>query len=100
MSKEHIPPQGGYRGRSLRVTVQTGDAVLESGNGRIFQQGFHARVLCETCNNVMGAWYGDEFARWTRWGFLFLDALQVTPHPLCPYMRDIHPGLRSRLSTR
>jgi hypothetical protein len=74
LTREHIPPAGAFKGRPYRVRVQRGDEVIAGTGGREYQRGFHARVLCESCNNLTGAWYGEEFTRWSRWGLALLEA--------------------------
>jgi hypothetical protein len=86
LTKEHIPAKGGYKGKSYRVRVLTGDAVLEGGRGDEYQNGFHAPVLCDDCNNKTGAWYGAEFANWTKWGLGLLAEMQKPePSPVPAY---------------
>ena len=77
LTREHIPPEGVYKGRPYAVEVLSGDAVLEGGHGKPFQRGFHARVFCATCNSLTGSWYGGEFTKWSQWGFLLLEASQA-----------------------
>ena len=84
LTKEHIPAKGGYKGMSYRVRVLSGDAVLEGGRGKQYQNGFYSNVLCEECNNITGTWYGAEFANWTKWGMKLLDALRHDPPPIVP----------------
>jgi hypothetical protein len=72
LTKEHIPPRGVFKGLPYNVEVLSGDAVITGGKGRTFQSGFHARVLCERCNNLTGGLYGIEFARWSKWGISIL----------------------------
>ena len=84
LTKEHIPAKGGYKGISYRVQVLGGDKVLEGGRGDQYQNGFHAPVLCEDCNNNTGAWYGSEFANWTKWGLKLLDEMRKPEPSLVP----------------
>jgi hypothetical protein len=84
LTKEHIPAKGGYKGTSYRVQVLGGDKVLEGGRGDHYQRGFHTRALCEDCNNNTGSWYGDEFARWTKWGLKLLDEMRKPKPSLVP----------------
>lgn len=84
LTKEHIPAEGAYKGMPYNVEVWTGDSVLEGGKGRKYQRGFHARVLCEECNNLTGAWYGNEFASWSQWGFAALERLREQSSALLP----------------
>jgi len=82
LTKEHIPSKGAYDRLSYRVRVLSGDQVFEGGRGEHYQRGFHARVLCAKCNNQTGAWYGDEFSAWTKWGFQLLHAMRQERPPL------------------
>jgi len=84
LTKEHIPAKGAFNGRPFRVRVQTGEQALEREGGRVYQRGFHAAVLCNECNNNTGAWYGEEFASWSRWGLQLLDAMRLRPIPQVP----------------
>jgi hypothetical protein len=71
---------------SYRVQVLSGDDVLEGGRGDHYQNGFHASVLCDDCNNNTGSWYGDEFARWTQWGLgLLAEMRKPIPSPFPAY---------------
>lgn len=54
------------------MEVQNADAYFDGRRGRIYQSGYYAPVLCESCNNLTGARYGAEFARWSEWGHLLL----------------------------
>ena len=94
LTKEHIPPAGAYKGRPYRVNVLTGDAVLEGGKGRMYQRGFYAQVLCERCNNITGGWYGDEFARWSQWGFSLLESIRDKSPSIIP----AHEGYPLRIA--
>lgn len=86
LSKEHIPAKGAFKGRPYKVRVATGMEALEREGGQVFQRGYHAYVLCDECNQTTGAWYGDEFAKWSRWGFQLLDSmLQRTVPPVAEY---------------
>lgn len=94
LSKEHIPAKGAFKGRPYRVRVLTGEKALEREGGKIYQRGFHANVLCEDCNNKTGAWYGEEFAAWSRWGLQVLDAMRQRPIPNVP----MHTGYPLRIA--
>lgn len=75
LTKEHIPPEGAWSGRSYRVAVHRGLDVLDREQGQIYQRGFYDRVLCESCNKLTGSWYGREFTEWSKWGFRLLEGL-------------------------
>ena len=94
LTKEHIPAKGGYKGTSSRVQVLTGDEVLDGGRGDHFQNGFHKPVFCADCNNNTGAWYGHEFASWTKWGLTLLDAMRQKEPP----MVRAHEGYPARIA--
>lgn len=94
LTKEHVPAKGAYKGMSYRVQVLSGDKVLEGGPGDHYQRGFHTRALCESCNALTGSLYGDEFARWSRWGFSLLDAL----HDESPAMVPAYQGFPARIA--
>ncbi len=90
LTKEHIPAAGAFKGMPYRVDVLRGDVILNGGRPIRFQRGYHSRVFCDDCNRRTGSWYGDEFARWSRWGLSILDGLRQ-PSPPAPTIFTGHP---------
>lgn len=67
---EHLPPNKAYNDH--RVKVINGEDILgknqkpwdyENVKFKYIQKGSGLHSLCESCNNNMGAWYGDEYIK-------------------------------------
>lgn len=69
MSFEHIPPRAAFNNRPTKM--YTGEKLLADGNRMPWdvqglqylnrQRGSGLFSLCEHCNNLTGAWYGDTY---------------------------------------
>jgi hypothetical protein len=70
LSYEHVPPRSAFN-KTSAVAYKWNDILTESKNkGRTLQGGLGAYTLCEQCNNATGSWYGDEYVKWARTGYL------------------------------
>jgi hypothetical protein len=74
---EHIPPkhafnQGGGKSTSFEQLIEAEDG--HKIRYRKDRKGFGRQSLCEPCNNITGARYGDAYINWAHQGMRFLDA--------------------------
>lgn len=92
LSYEHVPPQAAFNRHpvieaSLEKAIAWG--IEESPHGRINQRGAGAYTLCESCNSVTGAWYGNAFADWCYQGAEVLVRSDFKPRLI--YLHCIFP---------
>lgn len=70
LTYEHVPPRATGNDESLRVYGLdhwlSSDEERGLEGGRIEQRGAGDRVLCESCNNKTGSWFGNELALLAR----------------------------------
>jgi len=85
LSDEHIPPRKAFNDK--QVTFETmQDALGFSGRKYSkFRNGITRQSICESCNNLTGAWYGTAFVEWTRQGYVWLEKLENRNALLLPY---------------
>ncbi|MBS1806564.1 MAG: hypothetical protein JST84_00050 [Acidobacteria bacterium] len=63
LSKEHIPPRNAYNSEDVILSkpdLQSFDPFV-NWKKRIIQGGYSEFVICESCNNQTGTWYGREY---------------------------------------
>lgn len=118
LSFEHVPPQSAFNKRPLvyaDIETLLKTPNLEIEKGKIHQKGSGGYTLCERCNNLTGAWYGNAFVDWAYQGMQILHytrnkpslyynfhlfPLRVIKQIVCMFFssnsstfRDIHPHL-------
>lgn len=103
---EHIPPKCAFNNKIARV--YTGDSLIKliSEKNRLpwdntglryksLQKGMGEYSLCSDCNNIMGALYGEEYAKW------FYSVLEMIRSNKDAYLnagsanfkfKDVYPG--------
>jgi hypothetical protein len=74
LSFEHVPPQKAFNNQRLIAYSVEGWVTKKEVKGRPFQRGAGAYTLCKQCNNDTGAWYANEFVKWSLVG---ADVLQL-----------------------
>ena len=79
-SFEHVPPRKAFNDQpSTSFTIMDWLAREEGGldGGTIEQRGAGDAVLCQSCNNNTGSWYGSELVRAARAGANMLGQLPL-----------------------
>ncbi len=76
LSFEHVPPQKAFNDQRLIAYSVEGHITKKEVKGRQLQRGAGAYTLCEQCNNSTGAWYANEFVKWSQIGADVLQVLQ------------------------
>jgi hypothetical protein len=79
-SFEHVPPRKAFNDEpSTSFNIMDWLAREEGGltGGKIDQRGAGDAVLCHSCNNNTGSWYGAELVRAARAGARILGQLQL-----------------------
>jgi hypothetical protein len=70
LSFEHVPPQEAFnKSTVIEYTVESW-VTKRRVKDKQQQGGIGQYTLCETCNSNTGAWYGGEYVKWARIGFL------------------------------
>lgn len=92
LTDEHIPPKAAFNKGTIRVP--TGDFFDQLdpdvlGKGRLQQGGFRIPVLCRSCNNDTGAWYGTAYTEWANEGARHLLASGGQPRTV--YIANAYP---------
>jgi hypothetical protein len=69
LSFEHVPPRSAFNNHPVFVPhfnalIENLDLDFRKVKGKIYQLGAGAHTLCEKCNSITGAWYGDAFIDW------------------------------------
>ena len=80
---EHIPPHSAFNDRY--VVFQTMQDMLQGYSHTKFRRGIGDYSLCESCNNLTGAWYGKAFVSWSRQGLEWLNVLKSGTSLALPY---------------
>jgi len=76
LSFEHVPPHKAFNDQRLIAYSVEDHITKKQVKGRQLQRGAGAYTLCEQCNNSTGAWYANEFVKWSLIGADVLQILQ------------------------
>ncbi len=81
LSFEHIPPRSAFndKGVLLHSLNYISDASYRIANKtpqRRHNAGLGEHSLCVRCNNLTGAWYGNDYANWAKQGMSYLDRIE------------------------
>ncbi len=80
---EHMPPKAAFNNhQQLLKTME--DHLSKRSHSR-FRKGLGTYSICERCNTLTGAWYGQAFVTWTRQGFEWLDKVEGEKALVLPY---------------
>jgi hypothetical protein len=85
---EHTPPEAAFNDhRVLRADFRRifGYQNPDDLRAKVQQRGAGAYTLCETCNNIMGHWYGGAYAQWARQAMRYLILARGQPSLSYPY---------------
>lgn len=74
LSFEHIPPKKAFN-EHMRV-FRTAQDHLSGRQRSKYRRGLGQYSLCEQCNNLTGAWYGNAFVEWTKQGLEWFDKVK------------------------
>lgn len=103
---EHIPPKCALNDKKSKA--YTGDSLIrliseknkypwerEGIKYKTLQRGFGDYTLCSNCNNLTGALYGEEFAKWF---YSVLEMIRINPEEYKKSksvqfsFKDVYPG--------
>lgn len=82
---EHVPPRAAFNDRPIVgkrfEELFKGDLIenIDNFKGEKSQKGAGVYSLCERCNNVTGAWYGNAFIDWSYQGLILGEQAEIAP---------------------
>jgi len=83
LSFEHIPPRSAFN-RDSKVLFTMSDLIGKRSHTK-FRKGLGEYSLCESCNNLTGAWYGEAYVEWAKQGLLWLGLIGKNSQIEIPY---------------
>lgn len=102
LTYEHVPPKAGFNRHKIKLI--SGEQILAREpnkrpwdmaglKGRLRQQGSGFHVLCKTCNNNIGAWYGSSYTAFVHSiAKLLWEQKRVRPNMYVHFgMRQVQP---------
>ena len=90
LSFEHIPPQSAFNNKSvllhsLNYISDNSYQIAGKTPQRKHRRGLGEHSLCQKCNNLTGAWYGDAYLEWAKQGMSYLDRIEKTVNVSIPF---------------
>jgi len=83
LSFEHIPPRRAFNDQ--QQAFQTMQDLLGNRSRTKFRKGLGQQSICERCNNLTGAWYGEAYVSWAKQGLVWLNRLSENNQFSLPY---------------